>query len=146
MGDTYDYSIGSGDFAPVTGSGSVTAATQSVTGIDLTALGTGNLTLTYSVTLTDQAGNVGAAATTTGVLDRVAPGGYTISPDQAVVNLATRSDTGFTFAGATTGTTYNYTVTSSGNSGATSTTGSGSVTSATQNVTGVNVSSLPDGT
>ena len=124
----------------------MTAATQSVTGIDLTSLGSGNLTLTYSLTLTDVYGNVGQPATASAVLDRVAPSGYTITPASSTINSAASTDTGFTFAAATTGTTYNYTVTSSGNNGATSATGSGSVTSATQQVTGVNVSSLPDGT
>ena len=46
-------------------------------------------------------------------------------------------------AGPTTGTTYSYTVTSNGGSGSVS--GSGSVTSAAQDITGINVSTLPDG-
>ena len=73
-----------------------------------------------------------------------APSGYTITADQSTIDAGQATSTGFTFAGATTGTTYNYTVTSSG--GGTAVSGSGSVTSATQNITGINVSSLPDGT
>ena len=100
--------------------------------------------MTYSITLTDVAGNVGLAATATAQLDRVVPSGYTIGANTFTVNLAAAANTGFTFSGATTGTTYNYTVASSG--GGTAVSGSGSVTSATQQVTGVNVSSLHNGT
>ena len=75
---------------------------------------------------------------------QTAPSGYTIAAVPAAVNATTATAAGFTFAGAELGTTYNYTVTSSG--GGTAVTGSGSVTSATQDVTGINVSSLPDGT
>ena len=74
----------------------------------------------------------------------MAPSGYTITADQTTINASQETSTGFTFAGATTGTTYSYTVTSSGGTGSVS--GSGSVTSATQNITGINVSSLSNGT
>src|SRR5699024_4311942 len=47
----------------VTGTGPVTAAMQQITGINLTDLDPGTVTL--SVTLTDASGNVGAAATST---------------------------------------------------------------------------------
>ena len=50
----------------------------------------------------------------------------------------------FTFAGAEVGTTYNYTLTSSG--GGTPLTGSGTITSATQQVTGVTTFGLNEGT
>ncbi len=142
-GTTYNFSISSnGGGSPITGSGSVTSATQSVSGINISALSDG--TLTYSVTLTDAAGNVGATATASGILDRVAPSGYTIAADQTVVNIAASTNTGFTFSGAEVNTTYNYTVTSSGGAGSVS--GSGTVTSATEQITGVNVSALADGT
>jgi cyclophilin family peptidyl-prolyl cis-trans isomerase len=73
-----------------------------------------------------------------------APSGYTIAPDQTLIGSSSASSTGFTFAGAATGTTYSYTINSSG--GGTAVTGSGSVTSATQDITGINVSTLVDGT
>ena len=60
-------------------------------------------TLTFSVTLTDTAGNVGTAATATATLDRVAPSGYSIQANQATINASQAAATGFTFAGATTG-------------------------------------------
>ncbi len=142
-GTTYNYTVGStGGSGTVSGSGSVTSATQDVTGINVSSLANG--TLTYSVTLTDAAGNTGTAATATATLNTVVPSGYSIAANQATINLSDDTSTGFTFTGATTGTTYNYTVTSSG--GGASVSGSGSVTSASQDVTGINVSSLANGT
>jgi cyclophilin family peptidyl-prolyl cis-trans isomerase len=143
VGMTYQFSISSsGGGSPITGSGNVTSATQSVTGINVSSLSDGSLT--YSVTLTDSAGHVGAAATASGVLERVAPSGYTITANQATIDNASSTDAGFTFSGAELNTTYDYTITSSGGSG--SVTGSGTVTSATEQVTGIDVSSLPNGT
>ncbi len=72
VGATFDYTISSsGGGTNVTGSGTITNATQSVTGLDLTGLGDG--TLTVSVTLTDTSFNTGAAATDTVTKDIVAP-------------------------------------------------------------------------
>ncbi len=143
---TYNYTITSATndgATSVTGSGSLTSATQDITGIDVSALPDG--ILTYSVTLTDASGNTGPAATATTILDTGTPVGYTITPDQGQIGPGQATATGFTFVGATTGTTYTYTITSSGDNGATSVTGSGSVTSATQDITGIDVSGLPDG-
>ncbi len=143
VGATYNYTVSSsGGGTPITGSGIVTSATQQVTGINVSSLPNG--TLTYSVTLTDAAGNTGTAATATATLDKTAPSGYTITVGDSLINAAEATATSFTFAGAEVGATYNYTVTSSG--GGTPITGSGTVTSATQQVTGINVSSLPNGT
>jgi large repetitive protein len=140
---TYNYTISSsGGGTPVTGSGTITSATETISGIDVSALSDGNLT--YSVTLTDPAGNVSTAATAGGTLDRTAPSGYTITAKQALVNIAASTNTGFVFDSAELDDTYNYTVTSSG--GAATLSGSGTVTSATQVVSGANVSALSDGT
>ena len=145
VGTTYAYTISSSaGGTPVTGSGTVTSATQDVTGINVSSLPDG--TLTFSVTLTNAAGNAGAAATATATLDQTVPAGYTVTADQSTLDATTATSAGFTFANAEVGTTYTYTVHSSGNSAATSVTGSGTVTSATQDVTGIDVSSLPDGT
>ena len=128
----------------MTGSGSLTSATQDITGIDVSALPDG--ILTYSATLTNSIGNAGTAATATSELDTGVPSGYTITTDQSVITAGQTSSTGFTFAGATTGTTYSYTITSSGDHNVASVTGSGSVTSPTQDVTGIDVTSLTNGT
>ena len=143
LGTTYNYTVtSSGGIGSVTGSGTITSATQDITGINVSTLSDG--TLTYSVTLTDSAGNTGPAANATATLHQTAPSGYTITADFTIINAANASNTGFTFAGAEVGATYNYTVTSSGGIG--SVTGSGAVSNATQDITGVNVSTLSDGT
>ncbi len=146
-GTTYNYTVtSSGGSAsdPVTGTGTVTTATQQVTGVNVSTLPDG--TLTYSATLTNAAGNSGIAATATAKLDKTAPSGYTIAADQAQINAAAATATSFTFAGAEVGATYNYTVTSSGGSGSAPVAGTGTVTTATQQVTGIDVSGLPNGT
>jgi hypothetical protein len=72
VGATYSYTVSSnGGGTPVTGGGTVSSATQQVTAIDVSSLPDG--TLTYTVTLTDTGGNLGAAATATATLDRTAP-------------------------------------------------------------------------
>jgi hypothetical protein len=72
------------------------------------------------------------------------PTGYAIAADQAVIQAAAASSTGFTFSGAQIRATYHYSVTSDG--GGTAVTGSGVVAAANQDVTGIDVSTLPDGT
>ena len=72
----------------------MTSATQDVTGIDVSSLPEG--TLTFSVTLTDAAGNVGAAATGTAALDKTAPAGYAITPLDSEIDLSEAPITGFT--------------------------------------------------
>jgi hypothetical protein len=142
IGTMYSFTVtSSGGGTPVTGNGTVSSATQRVTGIDVSSLAGG--TLTYSVTLTDTAGNTGSAATATATLDS-APLGYTITANDSLVNAVEAVATGFTFADAEVGATYSYTVTSSGGSAVIS--GSGTVSSATEQVTGIDVSSLADGT
>lgn len=139
---TYSYSIASsGGGTAVTGTGSV-GSTQAVSGINVSSLLDG--TLTFSVKLTDSAGNIGTAVTCTAILDRVAPTGYSIAANPTTLNSTTATTAGFTFAGAETNATYSYTITSSG--GGTAVTGTGTIGSATQAVSGIDVSSLLDGT
>ncbi|MBX9680612.1 MAG: hypothetical protein K2X38_17805, partial [Gemmataceae bacterium] len=143
VGATYSYSVSStGGGTPVTGSGAITTANQPITGINVSTLPDG--TLTYSVTLTDPAGNSGSAATATAVLDATAPAGYTIAANSPYVNASQTTNAGFTFAAAEVGATYSYSVSSTG--GGTPVTGSGAITTANQPITGINVSTLPDGT
>ena len=142
IGATYNYTVSSSaGGTAVTGSGTVTSATQDVTGINVSTLPNG--TLTFSVTLANTAGT-GAAATATATLAQTAPAGYSITADQSSITNTNAASAGFTLTGASIGATYNYTVSSS--AGGTAVTGSGTVTSATQDVTGINVSTLPNGT
>ncbi len=87
---------------------------------------------------------VDGSATGTITNDDAAPVGYTASFDADPVNNAGASATSFTLASAVVGTTYDFTISSDG--GGTAVTGSGSVTSAGQQVSGIDVSGLGDGT
>jgi hypothetical protein len=143
VGATYKYTVtSSGGGTPVTGSGTITSASQQVTGINVSTLLDG--TLTYSVTLTDAAGHTGSTVTATATLDQTAPTGYSITADHSLIGAAGATASSFTFAGAEQGDTYNYTVTSS--DGGTAVTDSGTVAVATQQVADIDVSALPDGT
>ncbi|HET6451261.1 MAG TPA: hypothetical protein VFI08_08115, partial [Spirochaetia bacterium] len=71
LNDSYTYTITStGGGTPVTGTGTVTSATQGFV-LDLSGLGDG--TLTVALTLTDEAGNVGSTVNTTKAKDTVPP-------------------------------------------------------------------------
>ncbi len=97
---SYSYTIsssGSTTATPVTGSGTLSLTTQTFGGIAVSSLPDG--TLTFSVTLTDAAGN-STTETGTATLDTVAPSGYSISANDAEINAAKATTTGFTFAGA----------------------------------------------
>lgn len=71
-GTNYSYTISSsGGGTPVTGTGTIAGAGEQVSGIDLSGLSDGTLSL--SVVLTDSAGNAAAAVTDTASLDATAP-------------------------------------------------------------------------
>lgn len=98
-GTTYSYSItSSGGGTAVTGTGSVTSASQHVSGINVSGLADGTLTL--SVTLKDAAGNPGEAATATAVKDTTAPSGYTVSFSSLYVNQSNCGAVSFQISGA----------------------------------------------
>ncbi len=142
VGTTYNYAFtSSGAPGSVTGSGTIATATDQITGIDISGLADGMITL--SVTLTDVNGNNGAAATDTETKETVAPTGYSVTIDQSPINAANDDAVNFTFANAEVGTTYNYAFTSSGAPG--SVTGSGTIATATDQITGIDISGLADG-
>ncbi|WP_297797496.1 gliding motility-associated C-terminal domain-containing protein [uncultured Eudoraea sp.] len=145
VGATYNYSFtstGGGTPVTLTGGGPIVTATDQITGIDLSGLGDGTITL--SVTLTDSNGNPGIAATDTASKDATAPAGYSVTIDQDPINTVDENSVSFTFAGAEVGATYNYTFTTSGGGG--SVTGSGTVGGAGQTIPGIDLSGLADGT
>ncbi|MDR9409816.1 MAG: T9SS type A sorting domain-containing protein [Balneolaceae bacterium] len=76
--------------------------------------------------------------------DAAPPSGYSVSIDQSAINAANEDAVSFTFASAEVGATYNYTFSSSG--GGTNVTGSGTIATTTDQVTGIDVSGLGDGT
>jgi hypothetical protein len=145
VGATYNYTISSsGGGTPVTGSGTIATTTQNVTGINVSGLPNG--TLTVSLTLTDTSSNTGGAVTNTVVknTDVTAPSGYAVAFTTSPINAGNQTAAVFQITGAEVGATYNYSISSSG--GGTPVTGSGTIATTTQNVTGINVSGLGDGT
>jgi hypothetical protein len=143
IGAIYSYSIeSSGGGTPVTGTGTIATGTDQITGIGVNGLSDGTLTLT--VALTDVAGNGGADVTDTIPKDTTAPTGYSVAFDQASVTNINETAISFTFASAEIGTTYNYSITSS--AGGTPVTGTGTISTVTEQVTGLNLSGLAVGT
>ncbi|NNC61821.1 MAG: T9SS type B sorting domain-containing protein, partial [Eudoraea sp.] len=131
-----------GGGTPVTGTGTVAGAGQTISGIDLSGLNDGTITL--SVTLTDTIGNSGAAATDTSTKNTAAPNGYSVLINQDPINPGNETAVSFTFTDAEVGATYNYSFTSS--SGGTPVSGSGVVVSAGETISGNDLSGLGDGT
>lgn len=78
------------------------------------------------------------------VADVTAPTGYSVAIDQTEITLANHTSLSFTFTSAEVGATYDYEISSS--EGGTPVTGNGAVTAAGQQVSGIDVSSLPNGT
>ncbi|WP_235941844.1 MBG domain-containing protein, partial [Cyclobacterium roseum] len=76
-------------------------------------------------------------------VDNSAPSGYSVTIDQNVIDEANQDQVGFTFAGAELESTYTFSFNSSG--GGAAITGSGTILSTTQQVTGIDLSSVPNG-
>jgi hypothetical protein len=142
VGTDYAYSISDGS-SQVTGSGSIATATDQISSIDVSGLNDGTLNL--SVTLTDTAGNVGTAATDSVKKDATPPVGYSVSFDQGSVIASNETAISFAFASAEVGTTYNYSIDDT-NGGTSAITGSGTITTATEQISGLDVSGLDDDT
>ena len=128
-----------GDIA-VSGDG-LTSRTVTISNI------TGDGTLGFTVadsTASDDIGNM-VAGTTSGTftVDNTAPVGYGVSIDQAAVNGSNQNNASFTFSNAEVGATYEYSFTSDG--GGTGVTGNGAVSTATDQVSGIDLSGLNDG-
>ncbi|GAA5040662.1 hypothetical protein GCM10011506_41460 [Marivirga lumbricoides] len=143
VGATYNYSFTTDrGLGSVTGTGTITTGTDQITGIDLSGLADGTITL--SVTLTDSNGNTGDEAVDTAIKDTSAPEEYSVNIDQTSITEANQSSVSFTFANAEVGATYNYSFTSSG--GGTEVSGTCTITTATDQITGIDLSGLQDGT
>ena len=140
VGTDYAYSISDGS-SQVTGSGTITTATDQISGIDVSGLSDGTLNL--SVTLTDTAGNVGTMATDSATKEATPPAGYGVSFDQSSVIASNETAISFTFASAEVGATYNYSIDDT-NGGTSAITGSGTIATATNQINGLDVSSLDD--
>ena len=101
-------------------------------------------TTTNTFKVTDASGNTANCSFDVTVNDVEAPTGYLVSIDQAEIDENNQTGVSFTFAGAEVGSTYNYTFSS--DNGGISVTGSGTIAAATDQITGVDLSGLEDGT
>jgi hypothetical protein len=143
IGSTYNYSItSSGGGTAVTGTGTISSLTETISVIDVSGLNDG--TLTVSATLTDTSSNLGSAATDTVIKDALLPSGYAVAFTTDPVNLANFTAGAFQFSAAEVGSTYNYSITSSG--GGTPVTGTGTISTATDLISAINLTPLNDGT
>lgn len=142
-GATFTYTISSnGGAGSVTGSGTIGGSPHAVTGIDVSSLPAGTLTLAVTIT-TAQAGT-GAPRQNTAAFDAAAPTGYSASFLASSITLANQSATGFQLTGGEIGASYSYAISSSG--GGTPVSGSGTVSTDPQQITGLDLSGLGDGT
>lgn len=143
VGASYSYTVTSaGGGTPITGSGTITSATQAITDINLSSLPDGTLTL--SVVLTDSAGNAAIAVTADATLDTSSPSGQSVAFTDTTLGSADAGNVSFSFSGAEVGATYTYTISSTG--GGTAVTGNGTLTSASETISNVNLAGLNDGT
>jgi hypothetical protein len=96
-----------------------------------------------SVTATDEVSNIGADSTTDELtIDIAPPTGYSVSIDQTDINLTNDTALSFTLAGAEVGGIYSYTI----SDGANSLTGSGTITTSSEQIANIDVSSLEETT
>ncbi|WP_181899559.1 gliding motility-associated C-terminal domain-containing protein [Flagellimonas nanhaiensis] len=101
----------------------------------------------YQITLraTDTGGTTDQSITVKVTdVDDTPPSGYTVSINQSDIDISNETAISFTFAGAEVGATYNYTFSSDG--GGTNVTGTGTISSATDQISGIDLSGLGDGT
>ncbi|GAA4875095.1 Ig-like domain-containing protein [Ferrimonas pelagia] len=143
VGSSFDYTLSSdGGGTPVIGSGTLDSANMKITGLNLSNLGEGILTL--SAILTDQAGNAATAQTDTVTKDVTAPIGYSANFNHDPLSQTNVSNTGFTLSGAEVGSNYHYSISSSG--GGSNVANSGTVSASNESIAGIDLSGLDDGT
>jgi len=121
----------------VFGDGTVYTYTYKVTGDE----GEGDVIVVVSAT--DIAGNTDSNSITDLTLDFTAPIEYGITIYQEVINIGNETALSFTFSVAEVGTTYNYSIDSSG--GGITVADTGIINTATDQITNINVSGLNDG-
>uniref|UniRef100_UPI00272D46ED hypothetical protein n=1 Tax=Vallitalea guaymasensis TaxID=1185412 RepID=UPI00272D46ED len=125
----------------IIGSGTITLDSQQITGIDVSGLNDGILTLT--VTLTDEAGNEGINVTKTIEKDTMKPSDYEININEDYINNSNQTIMSFTISKAELETIYNYSIDDT-DVDTSAVTGSGNVTLPNETISGIDVSSLND--
>jgi hypothetical protein len=143
IGASFSYTItSSGGAGSVAGSGTIGASPQTVSGIDVTSLSPGTLTL--AVIMSTAAGGTGAASQDSATLDSLPPAGYAASFLTSPLNAANSTAASFELSGGEVGASYSFSISSSG--GGTAVTGTGTVSADPQQITGLDLSGLGDGT
>ncbi len=138
-----------------TGNASITADMVTVSSSDNCAIQSSVLDMTdftldevgentVTLTVTDVNGNETITTAVVTIKDVTAPIGYSVSIDQTEIDDTNQTALSFTFTDAEVGTTYNYTIASSG--GIDVVRGTGTISTSTDQITGIDVSSLKDGT
>ncbi|WP_417711751.1 Ig-like domain-containing protein, partial [Pseudoalteromonas ardens] len=115
-----------------------------LSGSELDISGLNNGTLTVSATQTDTAGNTSTAATQSITLDNATPSGQSVAIDQTLINRDNESALSFTLSGLEGSGTFTYQVSDGTNT--VSSDSATTVTASSQQVTGINVSTLNEGT
>ncbi|WP_138543612.1 Ig-like domain-containing protein, partial [Pseudoalteromonas rubra] len=115
-----------------------------LSGSELDVSGLNNGTLTVSATQADTAGNTSSAATQSITLDNVTPSGQSVAIDQTLINRDNESALSFTLSGLEGSGTFTYQV-SDGTNTVTSNSAT-TITGSSQQLTGVDVSTLDEGT
>ncbi len=112
---------------------------------DVIIPGTGsNSTIERTWTATDASDNFSTCVQTITIQDTTAPSGYSVTIDQDPIDVSNATAVSFTFADAEVGATYDYTFSSSGGSG--TVTGTGTISTVTDQITGIDLSGISDGT
>ena len=115
-GTAASLAAGSGTIAGTDDHPGTAVATTTIPGIDISTLYDGSITV--KVTLTDSFGNGGSPVTSSGVTkDVTAPTSYTVAFGASSYTNATASSGSFTITDGEKGTTYSYTITTTGSSG-----------------------------
>ena len=100
---------------------------------------------TIRLTATDAAGNDSSFDEFTLTWDETLPSGYSVSIDQSYINDSNKDALSFTFTDAEVGTTYNYSI-DDGNEDTSAITNTGIIATASDQITGIDVSTLSDDT
>ena len=143
VGASFSYTItSSGGAGSVTGSGTISTSPQTVSGVDVTSLPVGTLSL--DVVISTAAGGTGVASQDNATLDGLPPAGYATSFLTSPVTAANSTAASFELTGGEIGASYSFSIASSG--GGTPVTGTGTVSADPQQITGLDLSGLGDGT
>ncbi|WP_222843474.1 beta strand repeat-containing protein [Roseivirga misakiensis] len=142
-----DYTAASGTLTFNGTDGEVQQITVDITG-DMTEESDEDFTVTLSNVADGNKGVTIATATGTGILtnedDNTAPSGYSVNFDDNLIISTELTSSTITMAGAEVGTTYNFTISSAG--GGTNVTGTGTIATATDQITLGDLTGLGDGT